>query len=311
MTTRVSVCIATFKRPLGLKRVLAELPGLTGDLAIHVVVADNDPEGAEGLAICREMIADGYPLPLTAVVAPERGIAQARNVLVEAALAEGDSAFIAMLDDNSWPAPDWLEVLIGLLDQTGAGMAGASIAHAYERAPDADVEALYSAMRKRSWTEGVVPTLHNTCGLVVRRSVFELMARPWFQPDYGLAGGEDDDFFLRARDEQHTLAFSPRAVVTEFIPASRATRQFVGRRVFAQGASWTHVRSRRRPTGWSYQKETAKIVAGFAVGVAGYAFLFWSPNQRFAAKCRILRAAGKVNGLMGNLVEVYRVTHGH
>jgi len=287
------------------------LPRLTGDLTIKVVVADNDAEQAEGLAVCREIIADGYPLPLTAVVAPDRGIAQARNVLVETALADRDAQFIAMLDDDSWPAPDWLEVLIGLLEQTGAGLAGASIAHAYERTPDADVEALYSAMRRRSWAEGIVPTLHNTCGLVVRRSVFESMAQPWFHPDYGLAGGEDDDFFLRARDEKHTFAFSPHAVVTEFIPASRATRQFVGRRVFAQGASWTHVRSKRRPAGWSYQKELAKILAGFAVGAAGYAFLFWSPSHRFAAKCRILRAAGKVNGLMGNLVEVYRVTQGH
>jgi glycosyltransferase involved in cell wall biosynthesis len=310
MTTMVSVCIPTFRRPLGLKRVLSELPGLTGDFLIHAVVADNDAEKTEGLAVCREMIAGGYPLALTAVVAAERGIAQARNVLVETALADGDTQVIAMLDDDSWPAPDWLEVLVALLDRTGAGIAGASIAHAYERAPDTDVEALYSAMRKRSWAEGIVPTLHNTCGLVVRRAVFDAMARPWFQPDYGLAGGEDDDFFLRARDEQQTLAFSPRAVVTEFIPASRATRQFVGRRVFAQGASWTHVRSRRRPIGWSYQKEAAKILAGFAVGAAGYAFLFWSPNHRLAAKCRILRAAGKVNGLMGNLVEVYRATQG-
>ena len=310
MTVGVCICIPTFRRPLGLKRVLSELPGLVGGFAVHVVVADNDAEHREGLAVCEKLSAEGYPLPLTAVVAPERGIAQARNALVEAARTASDASFIAMLDDDSWPASDWLAILVALLEATGADMAGPTIACAYETEPDADVAALNQSFRRRSATEGRVPILYNTCGLVARRRVFAAMERPWFQPDYGLAGGEDDDFFLRAAGEGLTFAFSPRAVVTEFVPASRATRRFVNWRAFAHGASWAHVRSRRRPADWSYRKEAAKIVAGFAVGAVTYAVMFWSSRHRLAAECRIARAAGKISGLKGNLVEVYRVTHG-
>lgn len=310
MTTGVCICIPTFRRPLGLKRVLSELPGLAGGGSIHVVVADNDPEHGEGLAVCRDLIAGGYPLPLTAVAAPERGIAQARNVLVRTALADADAAFIAMLDDDSWPESDWLAILVALLDTTGADMAGPAIACSYEMEPDADVVALNQSLRERGSAEGLVPILYNTCGLVARRAVFETMTQPWFQPDYGLAGGEDDDFFLRAGSEGFTFAFSPRAVVTEFVPASRATRRFVNGRAFAHGASWAHVRLRRRPPGWSIGREVGKIMAGFAVGIATYAVMFWSPRHRLSAECRIARAAGKISGLKGNLVEVYRVIHG-
>ena len=90
MKTRVCVCIPTYKRPLGLTRLLRELPGLTGDFEIHVVVADNDAEGTEGLTAAREIATTGYPLPLTAIAVSERGIAQTRNALVETAIAAAD-----------------------------------------------------------------------------------------------------------------------------------------------------------------------------------------------------------------------------
>ena len=311
MTTRVSICIPTFKRPLGLRKLLLELPGLTGDFEINVVVADNDADGSEGLAAARELAASGYPLPLTAIVVSERGIAQVRNALVETALASRPE-FICMLDDNSWPAPDWLEILHAILETTSADMANGIIAHHYESEPSPEIAALYTAMRKRSWSEGPGPDSSNTCGLVARRSVFESMTRPWFQPDYGLAGGEDDDFFLRASSEGLTFAFSPSAVVTENIPASRATSRFLGRRAFAQGASCDS-RSIPAATGRlvlsrgdreEFLPASLSVSATFAVG-------FWSPRGRLKAEFRIMRAAGKVNGLFGNLVEVYRVTHGN
>ncbi len=175
MTTRVSICIPTFKRPLGLRKLLLELPGLTGDFEINVVVADNDADGSEGLAAARELAASGYPLPLTAIVVGERGIAQVRNALVETALASRPE-FICMLDDNSWPAPDWLEILHAILETTSADMANGIIAHHYESEPPPEIAALYAAMRKRNWSEGRIPILSNTCGLVARRSVFESMA---------------------------------------------------------------------------------------------------------------------------------------
>ena len=68
-----------------------------------------------------------------------------------------------------------------MLEETGADMANGIIAHHYESEPPPEIAALYSAMRKRSASEGLVPVLSNTCGLVARRSVFESMKKPWFK----------------------------------------------------------------------------------------------------------------------------------
>jgi hypothetical protein len=42
---RVAVCVATYRRPDGLARLLDGLAALTGDALVRVVVNDNDPEG--------------------------------------------------------------------------------------------------------------------------------------------------------------------------------------------------------------------------------------------------------------------------
>ena len=49
----VTVAIPTFRRPQGLARLLAALAKLRTDASVTVLVADNDAEGREGLAVCR------------------------------------------------------------------------------------------------------------------------------------------------------------------------------------------------------------------------------------------------------------------
>ena len=75
---------------------------------MRVVVADNDGERHEGYDLCLKMAAADCR-PLDAVIAPERGIAQVRNVLIAHALADRPPQFVAMLDDDEWPAPQWLD----------------------------------------------------------------------------------------------------------------------------------------------------------------------------------------------------------
>src|SRR5690606_25898943 len=156
----VAICIPTFRRPDGLRRTLIALIGLAGDFAFRVVVADNDPEGGAGLSACRKLVAEGYPFPLNAVPVRERGIAQARNALVTAAL-DGEADFIAMIDDDAWPEPDWIERLVPLLDTTGADLAGTGIDHAYEQPPSPEVAAFNDGFRRRQAEEGIAPILYN------------------------------------------------------------------------------------------------------------------------------------------------------
>jgi len=119
------VAIPTFRRPRSLARLLEALEKLETEARVTVVVADNDAVRHEGYDLCLKF--RGYRWPLEAVIAPERGIAQVRNVLVERALAHRNAQFVAMLDDDEWPSTQWLDQFLRVQRETCADALQGSI----------------------------------------------------------------------------------------------------------------------------------------------------------------------------------------
>src|SRR5579872_6820516 len=126
MPERVVIAIPTYRRPLSLKRLLDAIARLHTRHDVTVLVADNDCEKQEGLALCQRL-APSYRWPLAAVPAPERGIAQVRNVLVEHALRDRRCTFVAMIDDDEWPDTGWLDEFLAVQRRIGADVLQGSI----------------------------------------------------------------------------------------------------------------------------------------------------------------------------------------
>jgi len=117
MSDSVVICIPTFRRPRMLARLLDAIARLKTQARISVLVADNDAETHAGFDLCQALI--DYRWPLIAVIAQKRGIAQARNTLIEHAL-KTDARFIAMIDDDEWPQDDWIDQFLKTARATGA-----------------------------------------------------------------------------------------------------------------------------------------------------------------------------------------------
>src|SRR5262245_8957617 len=79
--TSVAVCIATYRRPDGLRRLLRALEQLefreSAPSSIHVIVVDNDAVGAAGVQVCEEM--GNFRWMLEALREERKGISFARN----------------------------------------------------------------------------------------------------------------------------------------------------------------------------------------------------------------------------------------
>ena len=109
----VSICICTCNRPAMLERLLDSLGDVDlGELepsAVEIVVVDNDPSGS-ARAVC-ERARQTLPFPIHFVEESRRGIAFARNRLVNEALARG-ADLLALLDDDDVPQRDWLRQLL-------------------------------------------------------------------------------------------------------------------------------------------------------------------------------------------------------
>lgn len=301
MAERIVIAIPTYKRPFSLKRLLDAIAQLDTKHDIAVLVADNDSEKQEGLALCRSL-APAYRWPLSAVAAEQRGIAQVRNVLVEQALRDEKCAFVAMIDDDEWPETGWLDELLKVQRQTGADLLQGSILFEQDGhpAPVPDI---------RNPT-GPIAMLQGAGNILIRRSVLEEMARPWFDPAFALTGGEDFEFFTRLAKAGRHFAWADGARAHGDVPTTRRDLGWVLARAYSTGNSDMRVMLKHDCGPFPLLRESAKIAGAVLLSLPLALILAPSPNHRRRPLQKLFRAAGKAAAIAGRSYNEYSLIHG-
>lgn len=299
MRERVAVCIPTFKRPKMLRRLLDALAALDTDADVRVLVADNDADHHAGFDLCQAL--PGYRWPLLAVIAPQRGIAQVRNALIEQAL-KTDARFIAMIDDDEWPGTDWIAQFLACARQTGADVLQGSIL-----LRGADGIEGHGDIRHAT---GPVAMLQGAGNLLIRRGVLEEMTAPWFDPAFALSGGEDREFFVRLQRATKRFAWSDEARTYGDIPETRDNLGWLLRRAYSVGNSDMRVLLKHGLGAGGMVAELGKIGASFLLSPLAALALAASPRKRAVPLQKFFRAAGKLGALMGRSYNEYAVVHG-
>jgi glycosyltransferase involved in cell wall biosynthesis len=305
----VTVAIPTFRRPRGLERLLVALEQLDTTANVSVLVADNDAERGDGTALCERLRRAGYRWPLESIVVRERGIAQARNALVEHVLARPGSGFVAMIDDDEWPQPQWLDAFLLAQQKTGADVLYGAILRECERAPG-----IWAAHCPGVMSTHVASTPRETMpgagNVLLRRACLEELAKPCFDPAFALTGGEDKDFFMRLSRQGRKFAGVDGAICTEFVPASRANLRWALQRAYRIGNSDMRVSLKYESTLPAMALECVKIAGAFLL----FPFLFVISvpfaGRRAMPLWKLCRAAGKLAAVFGNHFNEYAVVHG-
>jgi glycosyltransferase involved in cell wall biosynthesis len=305
----VVVAIPTFRRPRGLERLLSALAQLETREDVFVLVADNDAEHHEGLALCRKLREAGYRWPLEGMLVPARGIAQARNALVGRALAYPRVQYVAMLDDDEWPGPQWLDAFVRVQRDTGAHALHGTVISVFETAAPDWARRCKGLAHLRKPT-GRVSLIEGTSNVLLTRACLEGMPRPWFDPLFALTGGEDKDFFLRLRDQGCRFAWADEAVAYAFVPESRASWRWVLQRAYRTGNSDMRVFLRRPQRAAAFGGELVKMFGALLLAPILLAMLALMPNRRADIMCKLVRAAGKFAAFCGRDFKEYVVTHG-
>jgi succinoglycan biosynthesis protein ExoM len=305
----IVVAIPSFRRPQSLERLLLAVERLHTSAQVSILVADNDVEQLEAVALCDALRHKGYRWPLTCIVAAERGIAQARNALASHILMHSGADFVAMLDDDEWPSTGWLEAFLRVRKVTGADALQGAVLRTFEMAPLKQVEDCHGIAPMRHRT-GCISMIDSTSNVLISRSCFEGLAPPCFDPAFALSGGEDRDFFERLRRQGKRFAWVDDAVAYAWVPSSRSTFGWVLQRAYRTGNSDMRVFLKHLQRGADLVPELAKIV-----GVAlFYPLLLIAaapfPRWRSRALCKLFRAAGKAAALSGHRYDEYAVVHG-
>lgn len=223
------VAVATFRRP----RDLAELLPLLGDqiagsrARAEVLVVDNDPDGS-----ARGVCAEHAPAGVRYVAEPRPGISAARNrALAEAARHD----VLVFIDDDERPRPGWLAGLLATHRAAGgAGVVG-PVVSTFDRDPDPWIRAGGFFDRRRHAT-GAPVAVAATNNLLLDLHVVRRLGVT-FDERFGLSGGSDTLFTRTLTASGARLVWCDEAVVTDVVPAARATRSWVLRRRLRIGNS--------------------------------------------------------------------------
>ncbi len=227
----ISVCVCTYKRPLMLKRLLAELDRQqTGGLFTYsIVVADNDQARSAQAAVAE--MRQACAAPIEYCVEPTRNIALARNKVVE----NVEGTYIALIDDDEFPPPAWLLTLFKTCNDFKVDGVLGPVKRHFEETPPAWFQKSTIYDRNVNPTGELVKWKEARTGNVLLKSSILAGETAPFRPQF--RAGEDQDFFRRKTEQGYVFIWSADAVVFETIPPARWKRAYILRKAMLQGAT--------------------------------------------------------------------------
>jgi succinoglycan biosynthesis protein ExoM len=298
--SKVIICIPTFRRPKQLKLLLGSLCGLVisePPVNIEVIIVDND--GNESARTLCE--AATLPWPLRYFVEPRRGIAQVRNGAVSHS-ADGD--WVAFVDDDEMVEPQWLANLMHTQRMFRADIVAGPVVPDYRTGVPKWLIQSGILVRHR-YTTGSRPKTLGTGNVLISTEVFRRIGS--FDERFGLTGGEDSEFFMRATQAGLNIVWCDEAVAHESIGPGRAGLGYLLRREYQDASMLARAEMSSSPGSLTCARRATKALLRIAQGVITFplACLLGLPATARALQ-RISLGVGMLGGLMGITVEPYR-----
>lgn len=305
--TTVLLCVPTFRRPVGLARLLDAIVDLErpASVDVGVVVVDNDPDGSSR-SVAQRFESD---LDVHYVVEPTRGVADARNRALAVAHALGCD-WIGWLDDDEAPESDWLVRMLSTQVRYGADVVFGPNEPVFE--PGAAEWLAESDLYHfdRFATGERYPYFHTrTSGVLMRAAI---VPDERFDVRLSLTGGEDRLFFTRVHRAGGVFVYDADALVHEFIPLSRTRVSWLLRRWYRTGVTRSLTMLYLDEPGWP--RRLRRVAGGLLMGTRGLlSALVAVPRGRVpvlrGARLALIGVGSSV-GALGFEYREYRKVHG-
>ncbi|WP_022683969.1 glycosyltransferase family 2 protein [Sphingobium bisphenolivorans] len=296
--------VPTFRRPKQLRHLLETLPAMADRHDVMLLVADNDPVAQEGAAVVRAMQAEGYRLPVTLLTVPNPGLCAVRNAITETALGDPAMRFLAMIDDDEWPQPGWLDALLICQAQVGADVVAGPVDSCFIGSPPRWArETLVFRPEQRPW--GSTGMLWASNNLLVTRRALERLGVPWFDPRFNRSGGEDLDFLARLYEAGARFGWSPDARVSEWVTPERARLSWVLRRMWRIGCTETMARRKALPGCIGSARLLARSLAILGLRTVGLAAMLLPGARRVDIAGQWIKSWGRLYALAGGAQSHY------
>lgn len=308
ISASVAICIATYRRPIGLQRLLGSLcelkfQGDNPDWRIVIVDNDSSTQTEDLVNDFRNVL----PVPVIYGVEPNRGIASTRNRAVQLA---GNVDFIAFIDDDEVADAYWLDELLNVQNNLGADAVNGPVIPRFEQ-PVSSWVLKGRFYDRRRFPTGAKISWANTGNVLIKTCWLHAVPGP-FNEKRNLAGGEDSLFFSQIYLKGAKMVWADGAIVEEFNPPSRVSANWILRRAFREGngTSMTELvlYSSSRVAIFRGIKSLMRILLGFLILIPA------SICRGYAGFIRSLMhisfGMGAISGLLGTSYMEYERTHG-
>jgi len=297
----VSICIATFRRPVGLARLLDSLVRIKvpSEIEVEVLVVDNDAAGSARAVVEAHTDAFRSSLrPLRYFVEPRQNIAHARNRAVEAARGR----WLMFIDDDEIADENWLTAYLELFDRYECDGAFGPVISRLERVvtPWLDVPTFYSSHRHITGTV-LRKGEPRTGNAMIRRTLFDGRR---FDPRFGRTGGSDAQLFGVMCSAGARFLWCDEAQIVEYLPPERHCVSWLARRSFRGGFVHTQMKRTANPRDSAARAARATLLL--------CAFTLIAPLIALRGRRQLLRLglrgcvqAGHLWALLGRSFEEY------
>ncbi|WP_147107432.1 glycosyltransferase family 2 protein [Nesterenkonia populi] len=269
----VWVLVCTYRRP---ELLAALLESLEAEGVQRLILVDNAPQ-PEAESLMAEHFSGGLY-----VHQPEPGLVKARNTSLEA--VPSDAEAVVFLDDDEQVLPGWFDALLGCAEESGADAVAGPVLPVFEDGEPAWT-ASYGYVRRTDRPTGPGPKRLATNNTLVRAEWFAPAASAGrgfrFDETFNLTGGEDSDLFDRLREAGAVFWWCAEAAAAEYVPAGRATQEWLRARALRGG----HVRAlkQRRRAG---SRASAQLVVRVRIGAEGLGRAMYGALRRAEARAR-------------------------
>jgi glycosyltransferase involved in cell wall biosynthesis len=304
----VVLIVPTFRRPEGLRKLLAHVAALSYRGPLSVIVIENDAEERAGVAMVAAL-APTFPFHLEAIVEQRRGQTYAYNRGFQEACrarpnAKRSADYIAVLDDDEYPDRAWLSRMVATAKSLDADIVGGPVLPVFDDPRHwLATSGLYAPKR---FASGRVDMIYGAGSMLAKRSTIEDYLDEPFSHAFAFTGGSDLAFFTRCHSDGRTFAWSDTALVFETTPRSRVTLAWLLRRNFRKGAERVRIDRLARAPLRTLILRCCRGPALVAAGCLALPFAALFGRGAIASHLsRIARGAGRIAGAFDVVTNEY------
>lgn len=297
----VTVGIATFRRPRELSRVLPAVldqldqlvdpanPVVDGTACTtYLVVVDNDPDAG-----ARSSVISLRDQRVIYVHQPEPGISSARNASIDKANELGTDVLL-FLDDDEVPQDLWISHLILTWLTYRCAVVTGPLETVFDVEPEPWVK--HSGV----FETPVRPTGTVCPGAATNNVLYDMSVLNKhglrFDVEFGLSGGSDTMLAHALRAVKEEIRWCAEAVVTDYIPQERISREWVYQRVIRTSNTWSRTHLALTPPGLQSLGKRAELTARgvirYSRGSVGRFLAAWRDDDVADAQSAMQMASG-------------------